>query len=278
MQTMAKIVITGGCSFTAGVELADHKDNWEQGLEESQLVWSYKIKESLWPNADFFNAAKSGASNATIARKTLFYTDQLLTKYDPKDIVVLVMWTGVDRREWRLPKNSSLTYNMSDFNYENTTASDATLLKELDIVGAAKKFYHPVWTNFRKQSLKDKHLDKIVLNYYKQLINKDSSLYDALKQIEYLTMFLDNNNIKYYYTTADRHILDYSKDATGNDMFLDRLIKKVNPVKNFFSINKAGFTEFSSTYPLCEFGHPDKEAHMMFARAMATWIKLQQHV
>lgn len=275
---MAKIVITGGCSFTAGVELEDYKDNWEKGLEESKLVWSYRIKEMLWPAAEFFNAGKSGASNATIARKTLFYVNEALTKYSPSDIVVLIMWTGVDRREWRLPKNSNLTYDMSDLNYENTTAGDAALLKDSDILQVAKKFYHPVWTNFRKQALKEKRLDKIVLNYYKQLINKNSSLYDALKHIEYLTMFLDKNNIKYYYTTSDRHILDYSKDAIGDDMFLDRLIKEVDPVKNFFSINEAGFTEFASNYPFCEFGHPDKEAHLMFARAMSKWIKLQQDV
>lgn len=275
---MAKLVITSGCSFTAGVELSDYQDKQDRGLEESKLVWSYKIKELLWPSAEFFNAAKSGGSNTAIARKTIFYVEEALQKHKPEDIVVLVMWTGIDRREWRLPKNPNLTYNMSDFNYENTTASDALILKELDFVNVAKKFHHPVWTNFRKQSLKEKRLDKIITNYYKQLINRDSSLYDALKNIEYLSLYLDKNNIKYYYTTSDSHILEAVKNSTNNDMFLDRLIKNINPIENFFSINGKGFIEFSSTYPMCEFGHPDKEAHTMFARAMLEWIKKQHNV
>lgn len=268
------MIITSGCSFTAGVELEDYVDNWEKGLEESKLIWSYKIKEALWPDANFFNAAKSGGSNSAIVRKTIYYTNEILKKYNPEDIVVLIMWTGVDRREWRINK-SDLDYKQSDFKYENTTATDASVLKERNIKKIMKEFYHPVWTDFRREYLKEIGIDKIILNYYKSLINKESSLYDTLKNIEYLSMFLDKNNISYYYTSSDRHIFDYSKDVLGRDMFLDRLINDVNPNENFFSFNGIGFSEFTfeQNYPTCEFGHPDKEAHSEYAKLMSEWIR-----
>lgn len=272
---MVKLVITSGCSFTAGIELDDYKDNWEEGLEESQLIWSYKIKEKLWPDADFFNAAKSGASNSTIARKTIYYTGEFLKKYNPRDIVVLIMWTGVDRREWRLTTKNDLDYKMSDFKYENTTATDASILQEKNIKNIMKEFYHPVWTNYRKSYLKKQGLDKIIVNYYKNLIDKETSMYDTLKNIEYTSLFLDNNNVSYYYTNSDRHIFDYAKDIDKRDMFNDRLLKSVDPNNKFFSLNNAGFTEFTyeNKFANCKFGHPDKEAHAEYGKLMADWIK-----
>jgi len=271
---MAKLVITSGCSFTAGAELEDYVDNWEKGLEESKLVWSYKIKEKLWPDADFLNVSKSGGSNATITKKTLYYTNKMLEQYDPKDIVVLVMWTGVDRREWRLTNKNNLDYEMSDFKYENTTASDASILSKINVKNIMKEYYHPVWTNFRKKTLIENKLSSVILNYYRNFVNKESSLYDALKNIEYLSLFLENNNIPYYYTSSDRHIFDYSNDVLGRDMFIDRLIKKVNPIESFFSVNGTGFCEYTSDneFPLCEFGHSGKEAHQEYANLMYKWI------
>jgi hypothetical protein len=270
---MVKLVLTSGCSFTAGVELADYKDNWKNGLEESELVWSYQIKKNLWKDALFFNAAKSGASNTTITRKTLYYLNQFLNSYKPEEIVVLIMWTGVHRREWRLPNKTGITYEMSDFNYENTTVTDSFNLKQKNMKKIMKSFYHPKWTNFRYEHLVKHKLDKVVINYYENLVNEKSSLYDTLKNIEYLNFFLDKNKIKCYYTTADRHILDYSKFSYSKDMFLDRLIASVDPNRNFFTIDNQGFSEFSEKYPMCEFGHPDKEAHYEFAKRMTKWIE-----
>jgi hypothetical protein len=275
---MAKLIITAGCSFTTGIELDDYQDHWSVGLESSNLIWSYNIKEKLWPDAEFLNVAKSGADNSTITRRTIHYVSEKLSKYKPEDIIVLVMWTGIDRREWRLGNDykSQKKYNMSETNFLSSTATDANLCiyNNTELKKLMKEFFNEEWVDFRRDSIIDKGMEKILSEYYKKHVSNENGIYYSLSNINYLHNFLDKHKIKHFNTNAFQDLIRDTKLVEGRDMFIDGLIKNVDFKKFFVYDGDIGFTEFTEKkkFPLCEYGHPGKDAHAAWAIEMSKWI------
>lgn len=267
-----KCVITSGCSFTTGIELEDYFEDKPNGREGSNLIWSYHIKQKLWPDADFFNVARSGASNAAIARRVNHAVYKALENYKPDEIVVLVMWTGIDRREWRLGTRSDIKEH-DEFKYFNSLASDGELMLKLN-TPFFKDFPNPSWEDMRRKTLKDERLGNIMKEYYSNHVTWCNSIYATLKEIEYLSLYLDKNKIKYYYTTGETNWNEALEFSKGKDIYVDRLIEQNDVNKIIFRHNNLAFYNYArdNNLPFCEYGHPGAEAHVQWANLMIDWI------
>ena len=76
---MDKIIITSGCSFT-----------------QSDGTWPYHIGQRKYGRVH--NVADTGAGNSYISRSVIWeVNDQLKLGKNPKDIEVLIMWSGITR-------------------------------------------------------------------------------------------------------------------------------------------------------------------------------------
>ena len=82
MKHNYKHVVTSGCSFTAWTELS----------------WTVHLMAAL--NIPVYNYGCPSAGNSWIAKTAIHATQKLLTAgVEPEDIIVLVMWSGIDRKD-----------------------------------------------------------------------------------------------------------------------------------------------------------------------------------
>lgn len=79
-----RVLLTSGCSFT-------------ETEEGHTRCWPLPLSESL--DLPLVNYAKSSVSNQYIARTIIQGVEKLLQAYVAEDILVGVMWTGIDRHE-----------------------------------------------------------------------------------------------------------------------------------------------------------------------------------
>ncbi len=86
---MDKIIVTSGCSFTNGAG-----------------TWPYHIGQRKYGRVH--NVADTGAGNSYISRSVIWeVNDQLKLGNDPKDIEVLIMWSGITRKEFLSTKREN---------------------------------------------------------------------------------------------------------------------------------------------------------------------------
>jgi hypothetical protein len=90
-----KLLIANGCSHTAGSD-----------IDPNNLRYCAK---SAWPKfvADHYginwiNMAEGGSGNEQISRSTILNISRLIDidKFDPKDLIVTILWSGFDRYEY----------------------------------------------------------------------------------------------------------------------------------------------------------------------------------
>jgi len=75
-------LVTSGCSFS---------DNYEKR-------WPHFLAERL--NAGLYNRGQGSCGNSWIAKTAIFQTQTLIDNgVDPKNILVAVMWSGIDRKD-----------------------------------------------------------------------------------------------------------------------------------------------------------------------------------
>jgi len=94
---MIKHLVTSGCSFS---------DNYGQR-------WPHFLSERTGTN--LYNRGQGSCGNGWIAKTAIYQTQKLLDNgVSPIDILVSVMWSGIDRKEVFISANE--TYNYKDLN------------------------------------------------------------------------------------------------------------------------------------------------------------------
>jgi hypothetical protein len=77
---MKKKLIASGCSFTF--------EPWSWPTPTSQLL-----------NMDLINVGMGSQGNGLISKKIIYTVDKELKKTKPEDILVGIMWSGIDRHD-----------------------------------------------------------------------------------------------------------------------------------------------------------------------------------
>ena len=242
METKKITLFANGCSHTAGSEI----DFALQG-HKYEGAWPKWLAEDFGWN--WINIAQPGASNEYIRRTTIEWVIEnveLEKKYTPKELVVVVMWSGFNRFEVWSGKEQVL----------KSQAGHADLSHELPEL---------------REYLKYRTMIEIepVLEY--------RNLFDV-----YLTAkYLENLNIKYYFLNAlyvwptperfTQKGLDKSYkilyDAYGNRAA--RHLGFHNPSERFWEYMR---TNKIPVAPHARWSHYDEDGHKFWKEYVKNWM------
>jgi hypothetical protein len=229
-KSLNKILITSGCSFT------NPKNAWPDHL-------SKKLDFNLE------NIAFTSQGNGLISRK-LIYTISQIPKSNLDDIIVGVMWSGIDRSERFIEPTGDRFFKLEEFKNEYITS------------------VIPNYKNWRLM-MSDwiKHVDCKL--HYEIFNNEISSKIYTIEHILRTQWFLEKHNIKYFMTTY----MDIFKDKNSNDYpdvkYLYDMIdfSKFLPVSGCFEWVKENypkeFREFDKNGNVIDF-HPTDFGHEKF--------------
>lgn len=163
---MRKILLASGCSFTF--------EKWN---------WPTFVAEEL--DMDLLNVGMGSQGNGLISKKTIYSVTELLKTYKSEDILVGIMWSGVDRYEFHIDFNNHTDREIYKQNidgwFENPT----------DVVPGHKNWIiaNPHWNS------------SYSLNWYENYHTNIGSMVNTLQYILLTQFFLEKNNIKYFMTT-----------------------------------------------------------------------------
>jgi len=187
MEANKKTLISSGCSFT-------HQP-WS---------WAYKLQELN--GYELLNVSMPCQGNNIIAQKVLYnVTEQLKTK-NKEDIIVGVMWSGVDRHDFYMYDSTKLE-NIDGWE-ENPT----------DIIKGRKNWIimNSNWNN------------PIATLWYQNFHTYVGAMIDTLKNVLLTQLFLEKNNIKYFMTTYINIF-----DNLNNDIFSNPEVEYIYKMINF---------------------------------------------
>lgn len=153
------ILLANGCSKTAGSEI-------EYYMQE-------ECKERAWPKhlgsmlgCDVVNLAEVGSCNERIKRTTiewLIKNTEIQNKYNPKDITVILMWSGFDRfEEWNSRLNRFVSSQSDSFYDEKLPEyKEYAMLKTVINTWASNEY-----KNLYEVFLTATYLEQRGINYY----------------------------------------------------------------------------------------------------------------
>ena len=233
MEENKKTLIASGCSFT-------HQP-WS---------WAYKLKELN--EYDLLNVSMPCQGNNIIAQKVLYNVSQQLKIKRKEDILVGVMWSGVDRHD----------FFMYDVNrIENI---DGWEENPTNIIEGQKNWVimNSNWDN------------PIARLWYENFHTYVGAMIDTLKNVLLTQLFLEKNNIKYFMTTY-MNIFDTIKEDILFNPEVEYIHKMINfdnflPVDGCYEWVKNNCKEkgFNSVDLNGDMGihHPNDYGHEMFTK------------
>jgi hypothetical protein len=228
------ILVTNGCSFTAGQSLFWAENNYKQ------YAFGHTIKKQL--NCNFVNLAKSSGSNDRILRTTM---DWLLENKN-KDCFVFIVIPTFDRFELTWHQDEEIDYLI-----ENTN--------DLPIEYYQKNLYiYRMMNNFKKRINKFYNVE----NYYEYSHDWVFQMNRQMKQFLLLESYFKQNNIKYGFAWA----VDF--EPTNYPIFKE--FDQSNWFEPFScmmnNLKQKGFEEDNT-------GHFYPEAYENYGNQIAKWIK-----
>jgi hypothetical protein len=155
-----KILLTSGCSFTF------EKWNWPTFVSEMM-------------NYELINVGTASSGNGLIGKKVIYHVDRLLKEFDPKDIVVGVMWSGIDR-------NDFYTEDSREMNNTNNWKENPTKVVDGHYNWEITNFH---WTT-RKSRL-----------WYEEFHTSVGSMIQTIQNVLMVQWYLERKNVKYFMST-----------------------------------------------------------------------------
>lgn len=185
-----KVLIASGCSFTF--------EPWN---------WPTFVSKDM--GYELVNVGMASTGNGLISKKVLYNVENLLKSHKPEDIMVGVMWSGMDRNDFYLEKSveHSLHFNWR----ENPT-------------NVAHGFNNWEITNHHWGTEKS-------LLWYKNFHTQIGSVIQTIQNILMVQWYLERKNIKYFMSTYLNifHVENMEQLLTNPD--IDYLYKMIDFTK-----------------------------------------------
>ena len=268
-----KKVVSGGCSFTAGAELADHKRLIEPLGSirfAGESTWAHRVQKNLYPSATVDNVGMVGSDFGSCVRRVIYHIDNLIKSFNPEEIVVLVMWTSLTRREYPriLPKKSIERYvdDEDKFFCSQTTDADGFFSPHK---GTIKQ---------RRAILSEEYLKNTIRDFYRNRTESSNIIYYPLQQIEYLISYLNSQNVKFYFTSAFDDFAYYITMEREPNIFLDGMIKRLDLKNIIHREDNLGFYNWAKQngYKFGPQVHPLEKAHKIWGDKFSNFIPDQR--
>jgi hypothetical protein len=257
------ILVAGGDSFIFGAELKDQTNGPSLSTYPALLA-----KEN---NLEYCCTAWPGNSNSAISRMTVVKCENL--KKENKKILALVTWTFTNRYEFRF--NYHTGQKMSPWYSINSWSTlDDTSLIEHEFVSKNQSIL-----NSHKKHLsmtKKTGINDFAKVFFKHVGDSEYyELYSSLKEILFLQLYFEKNDIPYLFLPADNHFYNHPNYYRQKDEFVDSLYNQIN-WKNWFFFEGGteanhtkeprGFYQWAAEnkYPIGT-THPLEEAHQAAA-------------
>jgi len=192
---MYKLIITSGCSFSAGTH------TWTRLVEQHYL--------GLNPGCEFLHLGVSSQGNELIQKKTLRAVQQALLTRPAGDLAVFVMWTTHDRKAYYLPQSS--TERLVDLWSLNTEHTWQQQFADLDnhIVpgrpgtGVSALGSGPGWYHMHGSTMNS---DIISKTYYAMIHDLPLGVHTTLENMLLLSLFLRQHRVFFQQMTIRSEI------------------------------------------------------------------------
>lgn len=241
-----KILLASGCSFTA------------PRIEDDDYNWPEHLCKKL--DIDLINVGMSSQGNGLISRKVIYNVEQLLKKYENSEILVGVMWSGVDRYDYYSNSNE-------DVKTWGSFPPDIPLIKNPTNIVENSYHWRIINHNWKNNEAK---------LYYENFYTDIFSTIMTIEHILRVQWYLDKYNISYFMTTY-MNIFD-SKINTNEIKYLYNLInfEKFLPVNGCYEWTKENYakTGFKNRHDL----HPTSFAHEKFSNEIIIPYLLKNNI
>ena len=204
--TTKKLLITSGCSFT-----------------DPSFAWPYQLSKRYDFNIE--NVALPSQGNGLISRKLINILEQYPVNYHSDDIIVGVMWSGINR-------------------YERIIESGD------EYVGPPYLHQNPTWAVYSDKGRGRWRImshewvkSEDCLTHYKIFNNEISSMVQTLEHILRTQWYLNICNIKYFMSSF-MNIFNDEKIMNHPDVkYLYEMVdfSKFLPIKGFYEWNKENY-------------------------------------
>jgi hypothetical protein len=227
-----KILISNGCSFTAGDEISSPKGPIHT-IDNNKFNYANKIAEHF--NWHHIQLAEGGSSNDRISRTTLEYLETQ-KDYFENNIVVLIGWTSIFRSE--------LYYN--NF-YKKITANKHHRYKNTEL-----EDWYNNWQTFNCEEIQamQNKLDNIIL----------------------MKNYLENNKIPFVFHNTIDGLNPIKTKYYSQDNLLNLRLQNIEKLKNFFLSKQSFRDLMKIYNWKNSGQHPDKNAHENYAKLMIDFI------
>jgi hypothetical protein len=220
--TQKELLVTSGCSFT-----------------EPGHAWPFHLAKNF--NYKLENVALASQGNGLISRKLIYILENYPIKYPSEDIIVGVMWSGINRYERIIESGDE--YVGPPYLERNPTSCVSHGQKRWRIMSHE-------WIKSEDCSF-----------YYSTINNEISSMVQTLEHILRVQWYLETRKIKYFMSTfinifSDKNIMNHSEVKYLYDM-ID--FSKFLPIEGFYEWNKEhypieGFYDIKLDFHPNEFG------------------------
>ena len=219
---MKKTLIASGCSFTF------EPWNWPKWVS----------KEMDW---NLINVGMGSTGNGLISKKIIYQVEKQLKVLKPEDIVVGVMWSGVDRKEFYID-NARMRNNNDGWSQNPTNVID--------------RRNNWLITNIHWK-LEESEM------WYKNFHTIVGSFIETIEDILRIQWYLEKKNIKYFMTTYmdifDATYKDKHKMSLLGSVGVDVKITEHPEIKYLYElIDKTKFIDIKGCYEWVIENHPLK--------------------
>jgi len=253
------ILVAGGDSFIFGAELKDQIDG--------PSVNTFPAILAKQNDFEYHCAAWSGNANNAIARMTIAACESL--KKQNKKILALVTWTFTNRYEFRFNYNTnqkiSPWYSINAW----STLDDTSIIEN-----EFKSKNDSILNSHRRHldTIKRTGINDFAKVFFKHVGDSEYyELYSTLKEILFLQLYFEKNNIPYMFVPADNQFYEHPNYFRQRDEDIDSLYAQINWDKWFFfeggikaheTKEPRGFYQWAveNKYPIGT-THPLEEAH-----------------
>lgn len=235
-----KLLITSGCSFST--TLTDDYQCWPKHLSDHY-------------NLNLINKAMGSQGNGLITRSILYHVTQALNNYDPKDILVGAMFSGINRKDY-------YTENVDLLNFKLNNSEDGVIENPTGFIYNETKN----WVILNQNWAGPPHKNDEARYYYKYFYDHIGSMIETIEHILRLQYFLQANKIKYFFTCYQDHV--FEKEFI-NHIQVEHLYKLINfnyflPVSSFYTWlidNNIYIEDFEDPHPN---NHPSVRQNLEF--------------
>jgi hypothetical protein len=241
-----KKLIAAGDSFTWGNDLTDGNDL----VIPSNFTYAALTAQAL--NREYICAAVPSCGNSTVMRRCI----EAVEKNINDDLLVTVMWTFPHRLETITKIRSPILRSYDNFypvsHWHQLNFEDKIAAHGYEMDAGRLKFYKNEHAEFERTGITD--ISKSVSKY----VSQDYYFYETVKCMLLLKLYLEQNNIDYFFFTACENV-EFSNLITQDTQIkiFNNLAKQANWIEapSFYKWAK------DNNYKIGGAMHPLEEAH-----------------